>query len=714
VHYFLGNDPTQWRTDLPTYAQVFYRDVYPGIDLVYYGNQGQLEYDFIVAPGVDPAVIHLAFEGPEAVDVDGEGHLVLHTASGALRLHKPVVYQDIDGVRQPVAGHYVLQAFAAVQGGDKTSAPQVGIQVAAYDVTRPLVIDPVLSYSTYLGGGGPEVDTSLAVDASGNVYVTGETGSVDFPTTPGAFQTTSGGGTDVFVSKLNAAGTALLYSSYLGGGGLDESKGIAVDTSGNAYVLGETLSSNFPTTPGAFQTTAGGSRDAFVTKLSATGAALVYSTYLGGSGSEGGGDIAVDGSGNAYVTGSTASSNFPTTPGAFQLTSGGGLSDAFVTRFNAAGTALLGSTYLGGGGADIGKDIALDPMGSVYVTGETTGGFPTTPGAFQTTFGGAVDAFVTKMSPSGSTLSYSTYLGGSSAEVSGGLAVDTSGSAYIVGETSSVNFPTTPGAFQLARSGAVDAFVAKVDPTGAALVYATYLGGSLSDQGFDIAVDAVNNAYVIGLTGSANFPTTPGAFQTIAGCFSDAFVTQINATGTALIYSTYLGGVGNDRGQSIAVDASGNIYTAGSTDSANFPITSGAFQATLGGSLGALDAFITKFSPGPAGLVCDMRMSKASYVNGETATAAILRLANLGTTPLPVELKLWLEVPGLAPVPFANVGADGSVVLAPGFDTDFGPLALFLVTTGLPRGPYAFSCRFLSPVTGRLLSEDFNPFVLLP
>ena len=346
-NYFIGSDPSQWHTNIANYGQVEYQNLYPGVDLVFYGNQRQLEYDYVVAPGTDPSVIKLAFDGAESMTIDGQGDLVLHTSAGDVMEDAPVVYQESGGIRQPVSGQFVVE-------GDG----QVGFALGAYDHTQPLVIDPVLSYSTYLGGTGLDQSYGIAVDAAGNAYVTGTTDSADFPTTTGAFQTTSGGGYDAFVTKLNPTGTALVYSTYLGGTSVDFGEHIAVDRAGNAYVTGYTTSTNFPTTVGAFQTTSGGGYDAFVTKLNPTGT-VVYSTYLGGSGDEIGWGIAVDTAGYAYVTGQTDSTDFPTTTGAFQTTSGGGY-DAFVTKLNPTGTALVYSTYLGGTLNDWGDDIAVD------------------------------------------------------------------------------------------------------------------------------------------------------------------------------------------------------------------------------------------------------------------------------------------------------------------------------------------------------------------
>ncbi len=590
-NYFIGNDPSQWHTNIANYSQVEYQDVYPGVNLVYYGNQQQLEYDFVVAPGAKPSNIQLNFQGQDSMSLDAQGDLVLHTATGDVLQHAPVVYQEINGVRQTVSGQFVL----GTQG-------QVSFQVGAYDKGLPLTIDPMLVYSTYLGGNSEDDGLAIAVDGSGNAYVTGDTESTNFPTTTGAFQASPGGGYDAFVTKLNAAGTAINYSTYLGGNGADYGYRIAVDGAGSAYVTGFTQSSNFPTTAGAFQTSHGsdgGLYDAFVTKLNATGTALSYSTYLGGNNQDEGSGIAVDGAGNAYVTGYTSSTNFPTTTGAFQ-TNYGGAPDAFVTKLNATGTTLVYSTYLGGSGGARANGLAVDASGNAYITGYTySSNFPTTAGAFQTSSGGTEDAFVTKLNAAGAALIYSTYLGGDSYDDGYAIAVDGAGSAYVTGFTQSSNFPTTAGAFQSSHAsdgGTDDAFVTELNAAGTALSYSTYLGGNQFDLGTGIAVDSAGNAYVIGYTASTDFPTTAGAFQTSHGSdggLYDAFVTKLNATGTALSYSTYLGGNNQDEGSGIAVDGAGNAYVTGYTSSTNFPTTTGAFQTSYSGGQDA--AFVAKF-----------------------------------------------------------------------------------------------------------------------
>ncbi len=502
-----------------------------------------------------------------------------------IRWHKPVVYQEKNGTRQEIAAHYSV-----------TDTNRVGFEVARYDTRRPLYIDPLI-YSTYLGGNGSDGSFGIAVDSAGNAYVTGGTSSTNFPTV-NPLQPTYGGGGDAFVAKINPSGSALVYSTYLGGSSYECGESIAVDSAGNAYVTGGTSSTNFPTVNPLQPTYGGGEDDAFVAKINPQGSALVYSTYLGGSSHDFGDGIAVDSAGDAYVTGNTTSTNFPTTPGTFQTNFGGGW-DAFVAKINPEGSALVYSTYLGGSSYDYGQGIAVDSAGNAYVIGGTSStNFPTTPGTFQTNFGGGWDAFVAKINPEGSALVYSTYLGGSGSDTGEGIAVDSAGNAYVTGGTNSIDFPVTPGAFQTTNHGSNDAYVTKLNSTGSALVYSTYLGGGNTESPNGIAVDSSGNAYVVGTTYSNDFPITPGAFQIVCNSgnvincdrYGDAFVSKLNPSGSALVYSAYLGGSGNDWGNGIAVDSSGNAYVTGETNSLNFPRLNPLQRAYGGGD----DAFVTK------------------------------------------------------------------------------------------------------------------------
>jgi len=445
ANFFIGSDPSQWHTNVPTYAGVAYRDLYTGIDLSYTGHVGVLKGTYTVAPGADPALIRWRYVGADATHIDATtGNLLIDAPAGVtLTEQVPEAWQvGADGVQRAVTTHYALTEDGAAQ-----------FTVGEYDHAQPLVIDPGLVYSTYLGGGGDR-GSGIAVDSSGSAYVTGTAGT-NFPITTGAYQTTLGGVQDAFITKLNATGTALVYSTYLGSSGNGSGDGIAVDSSDNVYVTG-TTGANFPITTGAFQTILSGGQDAFVTKLNATGSGLVYSTYLGGNGYDEAYGIAVDNSGSAYVAGTTGSTNFPTTPGAFQTT----YANTFIIKLNATGSGLVYSTYLGGNGYNYGGSygygIALDNSGSAYVTGYTSStNFPTTVGAYQTTLDGDRDAFVTKLNATGSGLVYSTYLGGSGDDEGTGIALDSSGNVYVTGYTGSANFPTTAGVYQTTLDGSV-------------------------------------------------------------------------------------------------------------------------------------------------------------------------------------------------------------------------------------------------------------------
>ena len=584
TNYISGQDRSRWRAGVPSFALVTYEEVYPGIDLVYHGKQRALEYDFVVAPGGDPDAITLDFSGSRGMTVDRRGDLVLQTRGGTVRQKRPVLYQQGAGGRRRVAGRYVIT-------GDR----QVGFQVGAYDVRKPLVIDPVLSYATYLSGAGADSPTGIAVDAAGSAYVTGSTASVDFPTAGApALQPATGANTDAFVAKLNPNGSALVYSTYLGGIGVDVGRAIAVEGT-SAYVTGETASDNFPRTPGAPQAARAGGSDVFVAKLNAAGSGLDYSTYLGGAGTDVGRGIAVEG-GSAYVTGSTASANFPSTAAAAQGAIGGG-TDAFVTKYDAAGSAAIYSTFLGGSGADNGRGIAVE-AGGAYVAGDTTSTNLPTTNAQQGANGGGTDAFVTKLNAAGSARDYATYLGGSAADNADGIAVR-SGSAYVTGDTDSPNFPTTAGAFQPAYRGGGDAFVTRYAGTGTTLGYSTFVGGGSSDGGNAIAVDGAGRASVVGSNSA-----TSGAYPmrdpvAVKEGNADFLIFQLNAAGSDLDFLTPLGGSAGESGTAIAVDGSGGTYVAGSSSFyavGDVPTTGipGPFQAE--GKIGT-DAIVAKISP---------------------------------------------------------------------------------------------------------------------
>ena len=639
-NYFIGNDPAKWRTNIANYGRVRYHEIYPGIDLVYYGNQRQLEHDFVVAPGADPSLIKLRLRGVHNLRID-EGNLVMSTAQGELRLLKPEIYQEVNGAHRQVSGRYVLK------GGN-----EVGFATAKFDRSRPLVIDPVLSYSTYLGGSNWDHGYAIAVDGSGNAYVAGDTFSSNFPTLnpiEGSLHGPDYG--DAFVAKLSANGT-LLYSTYLGGGNSDIAYGIAVDSSGNAYITGQTTSFDFPTV-NAYQSSRNGSNtDAFVAKLNATGSALVYSTYFGGSNIDVGNCIAVDSSGNAYVAGGTWSTDFPLINPAYSTFLGLGYQyHVFVAKFNTSGTPVY-STYLGGDEYEAAYGIDVDNAGNIYVTGVTeSDNFPTTSGAFQTSQG---FIFVTKLKPDGSLPVYSTYLGSGPNDGDGsarGIAVDrASGKAYITGYViaydDAATLPISANAFQKTIKGGeftFSAFVAALTADGSDLLYCTYLGGSQfpmasnGDQANAIALDSAGNAYITGFAYSTDFPTLNAIQSSNANTSKgpNAFITELNTTGSALIYSTYLGGSGafaqGDQGNGIAVDSAGNAYIVGQTNSTDFP-TANAYQSSYGG--GNFDAFVAKIGTGvltPVLSVSPSTLTFTATVGGSNPAGQPITITNTGS-----------------------------------------------------------------------------------
>jgi uncharacterized repeat protein (TIGR01451 family) len=587
VHYLRGNDPRKWTTHVPMSRRVRYREVYPGIDVVYYGRQGQLEYDFIVAPGAAPSAIELEFEGVETLGLNEEGDLLLFAGGREVRLLRPVIYQEYDHGRELVAGGYVLE-------GER----RVRFRLADYDAERPLVIDPVLTYSTFLAGINVDEAFGVSVDAQGHTYVIGYTWSDDFPTTAGAWDESCGTGGecgdtqgfDVFVTKLSADGSSLVWSTFLGGTAGDIGHDIVVDGSGRAFLTGETRSTDFPVTPDALQSVPGASpfnQDAFVTILSADGADLVYSSYLGGSGNENHttdySGIALYSADLACVTGVTESSDFPTTAGAFGSTLNGPR-DVFVAchDFGGATPVRTFATFLGGNGYESAGGIAIDPIGNVYVGGTTSStDFPTSAGAFDSTLSGNDDAFAAKFDAAGNRV-YATLIGGSTAEVGSGIAVDPGGNAYLTGwRASATDFPTTPGAFDVDSGWG---FVSKFNTVGTDLVYSTFIAGVNPE---DIATDGAGHAFIVGTAWSDSFPATPDAFAATLTGVEDVALATLDASGSGLVYATFLGG-GNfgtdgEEGRAIALDPAGNTYVVGFTNmnwfaDSPFPTTPGAFD----------------------------------------------------------------------------------------------------------------------------------------
>jgi len=726
VNYFIGNDPKKWRTNMPTYAKVRYHDVYPGVDLEYYGNEaGQLEYDFVVGPGADPSAItiHIKTVRESPLGIDRDGDLVITAERGEVRLHKPQIYQPGPGSslvtrhRSPVDGRFVLDARNRVR-----------FALGPYDHTKPLVIDPALSYSTYLGGSGGDGGNSIAVDALGNAYVTGQTASLDFPT-EGPPQASLYGLTNVFVSKLSATGSGLVYSTYLGGEGKDWGYGIAVDSTGSVYLAGETTSMFFPTLNPFQASNNSGVATGFVAKLNPSGSALVFSTYLGGSGGDAVNGLAIDSSGDAWVGGQTFSMDFPTVnplQASNNSTAGG---NGFVAELNPSGSALLYSTYLGGSvGADGVSGIALGPSGNAYLTGITQSmDFPTVK-PLQTSLDGSSDAFVAELNSTGSALVYSTFLGGSDNDQGSSIAVDSSGSAYVTGYTWSMNFPTVNPLQATNKGGGLTALVSKLNPAGTALVYSTYLGGSLGERAFSIAVNASGDAYVGGYNSSKDFPTVNPvqATNNSAGSGSiglpatTAFVAELNAAGSALIYSTYLGGSVQDQANAVAVDTSGNAHITGTTSSPDFPTVNPMQPANRYAQPPGSTAFVAELSPGPApALSFSPSVFNVGGVPVNTNSAQqTVTVTNLGNAPLTIT---GITASGdFAVVTAAStclyvvqtVAAEGNCTIA----VTFTPSAPSLRTGALvlmddaPCSPHTLQLTGNGPLSAPVISPSFLEF----
>ncbi len=600
-HYFLGSDPARWRTNIRQYGRVRVQDLYDGVDVVYYGKRRRLEFDVVLSPGVDPSVARFRISGVGALRLEKNGDLIFDLGGAELRQPRPRIYQKAGGHRRDIPGHYVLHA-----------ANVVGFVIdGEYDRREALIVDPVITYSTFLGGGGIDGAQAIAVDTAGNVFVTGETQSTDFPVA--GYQSRTGVSDppgEIFVTKLNAAGTAVLYSAYIGGSKSDIGKAIAVDSGGNAYVAGHTQSPDFPVTLGAFQSKLSQDSselfwgDAFVLKLNASGSGLVYSTYLGGEMLDEANSIALGPGNEAFVAGRTESTDFPTTEGAYQTDSSMWIgTDGFVTRLDREGKKLVYSTYLGGKNNDAVNGIAVDGFGAAYVTGVTlSDDFPIAGAPFQAAYHGGdqfswYDGFVTKLANDGATLVYSTYIGGARHDIPHAIAVDSVGNAYIAGETNSTDFPTTiTGEPSVNGDGgtAYDGFVAKLDNHGSSTTWARYLGGSGTDLVSALALDTWNNVIVAGETDSMNFPVRGGDCDiSMLSGKRDAFVSSLANSGGVVIYSMFLGGREKDRGTAVAVGTGDNVYVAGRTFSSDFPTTPGVIRRSQSGE----EAFVARVSP---------------------------------------------------------------------------------------------------------------------
>ena len=661
VNYLIGPDPQKWHTDVPTFERVRFTSVYSGIDVAYHGNRGDLETDFVVQPGGDPDAIRIRFDGADAVGLAKDESLEARADQRTLSWKKPVLYQtSASGKTNQVEGH-----FKMVGNG------LVGFEVGVYDLKRPLVIDPVLTYATYFGTAYGDGAARVVADASGNAYIVGTTDGPQFPSTPGTFfSSVNGAQGNILVAKVSSDGKSMVYETHIGGSNGDLGWGIALDATGNVYMTGLTSSVDFPVVPASNNLTTKNPSDpgnAFVLKLNSAGNALVYSMVMGGTNLDGGSSIGVDSSGNAYVVGSTISTDLQlvnpiqtTLPtGSFGSASAG----IFAAKVSPDGTKLLYSTYFGGSGDNAATSLAVDAAGNAYFTGFTTSfSFPVTQGAFQTTLGGiggqnysifaTGDAYVVKLSPTGQKV-YATYLGGSKDDIGMGIAVDAKGNAYVGGATLSTDFPVQ-NAFQAANHGSGgdtfalggDGFIAELDPTGSHVLFASYVGGSSDDRVLGIALDSSGNMYLAGHTISTDFPTSGQPAQsTYAGDSStvfrsgDAFLTEVSGSSHTITFSTYLGGSAGDWAGGVAVDGTGGIIVAGGTSSANFPTTTGSYQVKFGGTdmqfVGTPvgDAFIAKFGGAASTVSIAGVANAASYVGGSIAPGEALFIAGASIGP---------------------------------------------------------------------------------
>ena len=607
-NYLIGKDSSQWRTNVSNFAKAEFGEIYPGVDIIYYGNQEKLEYDFIVKPAADPGQIRLGFNRAKKVSLDADGNLLVKTGAGIVTQKKPFAYQEQNGVRREIACRFNLSDDKPAGEGSV-----VGFEVGEYDRNQRLVIDPVLIYSTYLGGSGgdffnSEQGNKILADAAGNAYIVGVTPSPDFPAL-NPLQTARGG-SDCFVTKLGANGSGLIFSTFLGGTQNDVCTGLDLDAAGNIYLTGQTLSDDFPLV-NAFQSVNKGNGDAFVAKLNPAGSAIIFSTFLGGTSTEAPSSIKLDQSGNICVGGATASSDFPVV-NPVQGTPQGGF-DSFVTKFNSTGSALIFSTYLGGSADDFAAGPAVDAAGNIYMAGTTSSrNFPVTAGVFQSVKNGSDDAFIFKLGITGN-LIYSTYIGGSGIDNAGDIAVDGRGNAVTTGFTRSLNFPRR-NAFQPSKGGTVDSFVTKLSADGRSLVFSTYLGGGELQRGYGVATDSVGNVYASGRTNSGDFPLKK-PLQDFGG-LDDIYVAKFTPEG-ALTFSTPLGGDTNDLGTRIAADDNGNIYVTGFADF-GLRTTASAFQPNLAGGV---DAFVAKINT-------ETRNARSDFDGDRRADIAVYRPSN--------------------------------------------------------------------------------------
>lgn len=655
-NYLIGNNSKKYATEVNLYEEIVGKDLYNGIDIRYYFSSSNLRYDLIVHPHQDVRQIKVKLDGV-SISLDNDGNVVMHSSLGDVKMQDLYVYEK--ETRKHIKSKWIL-------GNDNT----LSLSVGAYNTSNTLIIDPLI-YSTYIGGSNNEASEDIAVNNLGEAYIIGSSLSPNFDITLGAYQTVLSGGRDCFVSKFNATGTALIYSTFFGGSDIDRGKSIVLDKFGNAYVTGLTSSIDYCVTAGVYQNSNAGLNDfdAFVTKLNSNGTALIYSSYLGGNDYDEGIGIDIDAQNNVYVTGGTTSLNFDVTVGAFKTFHSGGIYDAFVTKLNATGSSLIYSTYLGGLYRDAGTSIAVDSLNNAYVTGSTySSDYQITTGAFQTTSANSNvmydDIFVTKINPTGTNLVYSTYIGGSDGDVGMGIEVDNLGNAYVSGSSISIDFPVTVGAIQSTNNsmfGYPDCVIFKVNPTGSALVFSTYFGGSTTDLVLDLAIDHNLDILITGYTYSSDFFTTSSAIQPSIAYMSssDAFLTKIDNAGTTILYSTFLGGTLWDEAHGITTDTLNKVYLTGITESTDFPVTTGVYQPNLQGT--DYDAFVTKIGICP---VINFSISSTNVVcNGNNNGTATINLpgslVGYNFSWLPVSTAS-LSISGLSPGTYSAIVTDST------------------------------------------------------
>jgi uncharacterized protein (TIGR03437 family) len=701
ANYFRGADPARWHTDVPTFARVREKNLYPGIDLVYYGSSNRLEYDFVVAPHANPADIRMSYYGAESVRLDSAGNLILHTPQGDITQQKPVLYQTSASGREPIIGSFVLDHN------------RISFQVGQYDHARALTIDPTISFTSFVGGSGSEQGNAIAVDSSGNIYIAGSSnsGRSDY---------------NVLLRKFSPAG-AQIYIADLGGKDDDLGNAIAVDANGSVYLGGRTSSDDFPVL-NALQPKRAGGADAFLVRMNQAGNGMVFSTYLGSSSDDFISAVALDNQGAVYATGTTGGA-FPSILGGFQIQNKGGL-DAFVTKLDAQGKAVY-STLLGGGSDDEGRGIAVDPNGIAYVTGTTlSDSFPTINTIYQNSRHGGVDAFLTAVNAQGNNLVYSTFLGGVFSDQGYAVALDSSNAVYVAGKTASRDFPTTGSSYQKDYAGGDnDIFVAKFLPGKADVAYVTYIGSSGSDEGFGLAVDSTGAAYVTGDTDSDKYPLSTDATQIRRNGNREAFLSKLNPQGSALVFSTYLGGSDNDIGYGVAVDSAGNAYVTGITSSSDFPVTQGAFQTQIGGG-GNPDAFFVKYqfatTTGAPSVNTNGIVNGSNFTTGPVAPGSVISIfgsnfiasaAGATNVPLPTNLGGVSALVNGSPAPLFYVGSNQINAQVP-YSVGPGTATLQVNapngTSSTVQFQVAQAAPYLNALNGRAIAVDSNNAVITP